>query len=53
MTASEAAERLHRIIDAWSKMPLEVQQGQTTLMVLRAPDFEAMRIAVLALRAKP
>jgi len=53
MTKLEAVERLSTIVKVWelqiSNYPAEVQAAQTTLVVLRGPDIEAMKAACEAL----
>jgi hypothetical protein len=54
VTNLEAAERLGAIVKVWelqiSSYPTaEVQAAQTTIVVLRGPDIEAMKLALEAL----
>lgn len=50
MTRDEASVTLLNIVRAWTAQiasyPPEVQAAQTTLVVLRQPDIEAMKIAI-------
>jgi hypothetical protein len=50
MTREEASDILANIVRAWTTQiasyPPEVQAAQTTLVVLRQHDIEAMRVAI-------
>lgn len=55
MDRPEAIERLSNIVKVWTMAiagyPPEVAAAQTTMMVMRGPDIEAIKLALAALQS--